>query len=80
MDLTTQDGCRTALASLTEAFIADGKEADTNRFKALVQALAALLQDYARAAEASVETDLAALADRLDEWEGERGNISKTIG
>ena len=75
MDLSTGDGARSALAELTTAFLAEGKEADVNRFRALVQALSALLQDFARKAENELEDDIAALTSRLDVWEKDRGNI-----
>jgi len=75
MDLSTADGAREALAALTTAFLAEGKEADVNRFRAVVQALSALLADYSRKQENELEGDIADLAKRLTQWEGDRGNI-----
>jgi hypothetical protein len=73
-DLKTATGCREALASVTAAFMDDGEKADVNKFRAVVQALSTMLEDFARQSRDELETNVEQLKHRLDEWEAAGGN------
>jgi hypothetical protein len=74
MDLFSAEGCRTALATLTTAFLAGGEKSDINLFKASVSAIGLMLEDYARQSRDELETDMARLRERLDVWEAGGAN------